>query len=266
MQEVKRLQLDIGGVSVESRQVFSYPLHTHAYYEMLLYEPFEGEVLVNHVGYRIDTPTVLLVCPTDLHEIHVKGESKALYTKLEFDVQVLAQGLLTQGAPAVSLLLTDAPRFPFLLSTFREILSHREDTSYVKCLINALVCALEAHGTPIRPLDSSRGYALALLATKHVHEHLTEPLTLVSVAHALSVAPAYLSTMFKQSLGVSFSHYVSDMRLHYAANLITSSQSSITEICFAVGFGNFSHFSKCFKRRFGLAPRAYREQARGAVL
>ena len=61
---------------------------------------------------------------------------------------------------------------------------------------------------------------------------------------------------------MSFSHYVSELRLQHAADLLTATRAGITEICFAVGYGNFSHFSKSFKRRFGLSPRAYREKAR----
>ena len=40
--ELERLYNPDGRIIVESKEVFSYRLHTHSYYEMILYEPFDG--------------------------------------------------------------------------------------------------------------------------------------------------------------------------------------------------------------------------------
>ena len=46
-------------------------------------------------------------------------------------------------------------------------------------------------------------------------------------------------------------------RLDYAANLLRSDYSSVTQIAFECGFEDVSHFSKAFKKRFGQAPSVF---------
>ncbi len=91
-----------------------------------------------------------------------------------------------------------------------------------------------------------------------INEGFRTPLPLPRVAQQLSVTPQYLSFAFKLGLGINFSQYLAYTRLQYAAHSMLNTRESITDICFDCGFENFSHFSRSFKRLFGISPREYR--------
>ena len=55
------------------------------------------------------------------------------------------------------------------------------------------------------------------------------------------------------------SHYVNDLRLCYAANLLYSSNLSVTDICFECGFKNLSWFYGEFEKKFGVSPGKYKK-------
>lgn len=69
---------------------------------------------------------------------------------------------------------------------------------------------------------------------------------------------------FDQYLGCSPSEFLQQLRLSKAAEALAS-DSSITDICFDLGYQNPSHFSRRFKAMFGYTPRQYRKNIRQAV-
>jgi transcriptional regulator GlxA family with amidase domain len=66
------------------------------------------------------------------------------------------------------------------------------------------------------------------------------------------------SSAFTLEHGMPFSHYLLQIRLTKAHDLLASSAGSIKEIAYAVGFHNTSYFDRAFRRRYSLTPSAYR--------
>lgn len=81
-------------------------------------------------------------------------------------------------------------------------------------------------------------------------------------AHKLA-ATAGLSERYVNELlyedGAGFSARLNELRLRKAADLLAQSGGRrISDIAFACGFNDLSYFNRCFRRRFGLTPRAAR--------
>ena len=70
----------------------------------------------------------------------------------------------------------------------------------------------------------------------------------------------HLSRSIKKYLGVSFSEYINDLRINYAANLLLNSNRNIVDIGYLCGFQNASYFYRVFSKKYGIAPRAFRNQ------
>ncbi len=97
---------------------------------------------------------------------------------------------------------------------------------------------------------------------KMVEEQLGNPeLTVESLAASLGVSSRHLRDLFSQSEKIS--HYILRRRLEECANQLANAlhqNISITAIAFQYGFNNTAHFSRTFRKQYGLSPREYRRK------
>lgn len=89
-------------------------------------------------------------------------------------------------------------------------------------------------------------------------------LTLEDTARAVSLSPDYLSRIFRQETGNTFNHYLNQVRITKAKELIRHSDLRLTDISQMVGYDDQSYFTKVFRRLTGTAPNAYRKKTRTA--
>lgn len=79
----------------------------------------------------------------------------------------------------------------------------------------------------------------------------------VTIAELATLSGRSLSAFkrdFKESFATTPRRWITNRRLDHARMLLTGSNLSVSEICFAVGFASFSHFSQIFKNKFGFPP------------
>lgn len=100
------------------------------------------------------------------------------------------------------------------------------------------------------------GQARALL-----HDRFSEQLSVAEVAAAVGVHPVHLARVFRLHYGTPVGGYVRGLRLDWAAGRLTATDQGIAQIALLAGFYDQSHFTRAFKHRFGLTPRAYRRTA-----
>jgi len=77
------------------------------------------------------------------------------------------------------------------------------------------------------------------------------------------VSPFYLSHVFSQYMGVTFTEYLTDVRMHHARTMLVESGRSIGEIADRTGYSDVYYFSKVFKRHHTMPPGMYRKRALG---
>jgi acetamidase/formamidase/AraC-like DNA-binding protein len=96
-----------------------------------------------------------------------------------------------------------------------------------------------------------------------IERRLNDPdLTPVRVAQAEGISERYLQKLF-ESTGDSFTHYLRQRRLLCTQAELSSpanASQSVSEIAYRCGFNDAAHFSRAFRERFGLSPRAFRRQ------
>jgi transcriptional regulator GlxA family with amidase domain len=103
-----------------------------------------------------------------------------------------------------------------------------------------------------------------LLTMLHKMETTIEqPLDRKSMAIFAGVSERHLDRLFAGQLGVGFHGTYQNIRLDHARRLLQQSPLSLAEIAFATGFSSASHFSRCFKKRYGQTPGSLRVAHRG---
>ena len=92
-----------------------------------------------------------------------------------------------------------------------------------------------------------------------IENDLTRDLSLNAVAKELAVSPAYLSSLFKKETGKTFTEFVTQQRMAYGKYLLETTKLQVQTIAQHCGIADVNYFSKCFKKHFGITPRALRK-------
>ena len=88
--------------------------------------------------------------------------------------------------------------------------------------------------------------------------HLTEDISIESIARELGYSKYYFSAAFKKSTGKTVNEYIRDRRLEYAKMQLLTSDEKISQLSERLHFISPSYFTKCFKAYFGLTPNDLR--------
>lgn len=108
------------------------------------------------------------------------------------------------------------------------------------------------------------GRPLRRLAERLINETLQAPPTPAELAARLNVSVRQLYRQFELE-GDSIGRYIQRQRLHCSARDLAQSDGnalSITSIAYKWGFTDSAHFSRVFKRHYGMPPKDYRAQSR----
>ena len=89
----------------------------------------------------------------------------------------------------------------------------------------------------------------------YFEDHYAEKISLDQIAASMFLSTFYISKIFKSETGTTPIRYLINIRLDKAKELLESGWSgSIQEIAQTVGYDDAYHFSKLFKKHFGISP------------
>ncbi len=90
---------------------------------------------------------------------------------------------------------------------------------------------------------------------EYIENHYSDSALRISeIAEELHLSHPYLCRIFRRHTGCSVSSYLTDFRLSVARRLLTESNYPVGEIAFLCGYTDPIHFSKMYKRQYGLSP------------
>lgn len=94
----------------------------------------------------------------------------------------------------------------------------------------------------------------------YIREHyMDKDLKLQKIADKYYINSAYLGTMFKERMGMSFNAYLLDIRIETSKEMLKNSNAKIYEIALDVGFNDPNYFYVKFAEKVNMTPAAYRE-------
>ncbi len=93
---------------------------------------------------------------------------------------------------------------------------------------------------------------------EYINSHLTEELSIDTLAEKCYTSKFYMMRKFKADTGYSIHQYINSKRLLLAKTLLATTDTPITELCYQCGFGDYTSFSREFKRNFSTTPKEYR--------
>ncbi len=162
------------------------------------------------------------------------------------DAIVIWNQLLLYADPATSL----SDEYSYLtISKLNEQFRNYTD------LWDSLLDILQNDQTAISPVAHNQLYENML---SYIQQHFTEDLYLKDISDTLFINFSYACELFKKYSGTTFSKYLTNLRMEKATHLLLSTELPIEEICYQVGYNNYSYFNRVFKKIYDITPFQYR--------
>ena len=93
----------------------------------------------------------------------------------------------------------------------------------------------------------------------HIQNHMDESLSLEELASLACFSPYHFHRIFRGMVGETLAEHLRRLRLERAANHLTRTRRTVTDLAFEAGYETAESFTRAFKNRFGMAPSRYRD-------
>ena len=115
-----------------------------------------------------------------------------------------------------------------------------------------------------RAMIAQRGDEPASVASakQFAQSRATDRISMRDAAQHVHLSAFYFCKMFKKATGMTFTEYVSRVRVERAKNLLLNPAVRVSEAAYGAGFQSIPHFNRVFKKYVGTAPTGYRSKIR----
>ncbi len=134
----------------------------------------------------------------------------------------------------------------------------------VRALLHELlVHILRDHATAAQRASDGKVSTIIRRAIRWMDEHVSDDYAIDEAAAVAGLKPSRFHERFASETGFTPAEHRTRQRVRQAKQLLRSTQRSVTDIAFSLGFSSSQYFATVFKNQVGLTPIAYRDRARG---
>ena len=241
-------------------------LHGHHHFLLTLITEGSGVQILNGEKIPFKPNDLFWLSPADFHENIVEQSTGFSYYGLKFSYELLdsrlAEFCAMASLPLHLRLPENAARrirniFGQLIEECEKEQEQIASRAYLQALVEQLIILILRHAGKESVVRSE---TLINRALGYLYTHFSEDITVADAAAYVGYTPNYFNACFSQQMGVPFGEYLRQMRLTYAENMLRSGISQITEVAYESGFGSLSYFSRCFREKYGISPKEYRQR------
>ena len=238
--------------------------HWHDEYELFFALGGQQSLGINNRLLNLTSGQIGLVAPWDIHYYEHSGPAEGYM--LIFSPDVLDRRLsVTSGRWTLAAGPGRAELAGLLDQLCREM--NRQDLHYDLAASGLLRLILARILRPdpalsFEPAGAAHagGFRTMQAILTYLEEHYTEPLSRELLAGQFKLSPSHLSRHFKAATGLTFSEYLSRLRLENACQAIRKSSRPIIDIAFSSGFDSIRTFNRSFQRFVGCSPSGLRRK------
>lgn len=213
----------------------------HSHHAIQITASLSGALTLATADRSISGP-VLAVAADARHRFEAHGLLIFIFVEPESRAGRLLSAALFDNGPLVAV---DGSAIAGILEPLRATFQARLEPEVLLRAGRAAVEALAPAGPA--PLPDPRVQRIL----EHAAAHLDEPLSLTKAAQGIYLSPSRLRHLFVEQTGLAFKTYLLWLRLVRAVQ-VYSEGKSLTEAAHLAGFSDSAHFSRIFRRTFGL--------------
>ncbi|NFR86533.1 MULTISPECIES: phosphoenolpyruvate hydrolase family protein [unclassified Clostridium] len=105
----------------------------------------------------------------------------------------------------------------------------------------------------------TKHYDYVEFVKEYVSKNYMNNISFLELAMVANISRTHLSSLFKKEVGCSFPQYLVKFRMNKATEIIKKENIQLSEVAELVGYDDYAHFSKMFKKYIGKSPKIYRE-------
>lgn len=245
------------------------PMHWHEEAEIIYVE--NGEISIFSAGRseKMTAGEVMFVNPCDIHGIEI-NTGKVRYYAFIFLEELLAsavrdaiqtdyieklvrgdriiRGEVFRGAETAVKMLVEANTPP------------KCDMLATKGALYLLLSWLYENGYVVKKLHTDGETERDRRIISYIAENGTSRLTLGELAKNFHMSENYFCRYFKKHFGQTAFEFINYHRIETAADLLRTTDRSVTDIAISSGFESMSYFTRKFRQIKGMTPKEYRQR------
>ena len=245
---------------------YSYPVHKHSNYELILTDKTEYECELNGEKLQLNKKELLLIKPGDWHRDYLK--SGQIHYVLHFNIlsllgetdipffsdKVKPTEQVTE-APASSLIYL---RELELEKVYSDRFSARIQDAIIETLFWKVIRVFPEDVLSLNFKNLSKRLLFRQKLFAFFEQHYKENIDIATIALKLGMSKRNLEYYCKAYLNIPPAKAFLNYRLGKAEELLIHTSLPIQEVSSRIGFNNQFHFSRIFKQRYGKSPINFR--------
>lgn len=269
-----KLSFDFGNVLIKAIDanhgvfIHSFPRHMHSFYELHYIVNGEGRLILDDAEYGLSKGQLFLLAPK-VHHAQLTNTNNCME---EYFFSFEVQPKKTKTDCLISEFLTESDFYicedtrgiEKIFSELEYEMNHCE-MGFIAAAQSLLehillltarnfLCKSSAKPDVRNVPDDRRSL---LMDEAFLYSHKT--ITLENLAEILNLSPRHTERLIYEKYGTSFVKLRLQVRMNAALDMIRNKNRKLSEIAEACGFSNYNHFSKEFKKAFGMSPSEYQK-------
>lgn len=265
--------------SVLPKDMKGFPLHWHEEMEIIYVIEGNINITIQNNEYTVHKNEIALIAPESIHSIRQHNDEPAVYFNILFRFSMLSGG---EEAICKKKYLDPIYERKFIMpeylddsnpikSELEPLINNLTDINWPdgnknELLIKARLLEImhiiknhckKAQGDEKNANEVNRKIKKSLI---YLETNYHENISIAQIAKVSNFSESYFSKLFRQLTGSSFTRYLKDYRLERAAQMLRNSDSRVSDVAFLVGFNNLSYFTRAFKTKYKINPKAYKEK------
>lgn len=233
--------------------------HWHEFIELHFVVSGHAQISLNHKRIIINQGDFLVINSNILHRGYCDGTPVEVLV-LIFELKEISKEIANDNAIFQSIISEDSNIEQIMMKIYQEFkekqLGYRQ---LCKGVILELLVYLSRNYVVERLSDSEKQKKLKKLeclnkVVHHIRKHYREPISNAELAALIHLSEDRFCHLFKEVMGISPLQYRNGIRLKKAMHLLSTGEYTATQVADAVGFTDYNHFGRLFRRYYGCTP------------
>lgn len=236
----------------ERKKAEDWPAHFHDFYEIEYIVSGKCIHYINGEAVECTANSIVFLTPMDLHDVVFTEPTEIV--NLNFDIS----WILPELRPFCDFSMHSHNMKDTYINILKEEYKLKLDYNLIseQNLLNCIIIDILRNAKTVKHKKQDD---FSFEIARYIQDNYRNDITLEKISKKFGYTPNYISSKFHKVIGKTIKRFIVDVRLESAHRMLLTTDASITDICFSVGFTSLAHFLRTFKAKYGQSPNAYRK-------